>query len=694
MARRFAGKYNYVAPEQLGLAGGEVTAKSDIYSFGLVLAEASRGRPLDMNGSQVEVIEKRRAVPDLSDIDPSMRPLLKAMLQPLPADRPASMAVIADWEEREAGESGAGAGQQKRGKDEPAGARKPGRSWAGRLAGALGVLIVIGSLAGTAYVFRDMAPWSHSARAPAGATQASNTNPQESPVPAPPPAPASTHNPPPLPDLPPGQANGPNLANAEPQRPPFGRAANSPPTPPVVPHVPTADEILQAAGAASHEQNRAEAHASTTAAPPPANPPKPADTQHDSKVALSTAPPSPAPPAAAPPHAPQPFVTMDGAVVGKDYVADLPPFSDSGSSKALVLRADPSLPEGLVFADLGSGFSRISGTPSKPGQYAFEISATNASGAVARMTARIAIAPAAVEAPLVADNPPSPAPPVSPPVAENPPNAAPAAADNPPNPAPISQPAPDNPPKPGPANPSVASLTPSDRAADFMRAFNGGSCFLARPQPAAADLIAIEGIGADKATFERFYGDFIHEIGVEPALTVRLIGSAECPAVDLIRAMGSAQADAPKIDLTGYDAGRGKPLQGTVSNLAGRHIDLLIVSSNGAAYRVDAKNPAGKRRRDVQRRRSAGRLGRRRAPAPAGDRLDAAGPCPGGLQVRPRAGHPAQAARRAAGRLRRARMWISSSWPSEPAHARRPRAAGQTVFNGRAPRGRRRRKPR
>ena len=72
----FAGKYNYVAPEQLGLAGGEVTAKSDIYSFGLVLAEALRGRPIDMNGTQVEVIEKRRSVPDLSDIDPSMRPLL------------------------------------------------------------------------------------------------------------------------------------------------------------------------------------------------------------------------------------------------------------------------------------------------------------------------------------------------------------------------------------------------------------------------------------------------------------------------------------------------------------------------------------------------------------------------------------------------------------------------------------------
>ncbi|PLP58058.1 serine/threonine protein kinase [Mesorhizobium loti] len=92
---KFAGKYNYVSPEQLGLYGGEVSEQSDIYSLGLVLAAALRGKPLDMSGSQYEVIEKRRTVPDLSDIDPDFRDLLEAMLQPDPNDRPASMAEIA-----------------------------------------------------------------------------------------------------------------------------------------------------------------------------------------------------------------------------------------------------------------------------------------------------------------------------------------------------------------------------------------------------------------------------------------------------------------------------------------------------------------------------------------------------------------------------------------------------------------------
>lgn len=94
----FAGKYNYVSPEQLGLHGGDVGPKSDIYSLGLVLAEALLGRPLDMGGSQSEIVEKRRAVPDLAGIDARMRPLITRMLQPRPEDRPASMAEVAAWQ--------------------------------------------------------------------------------------------------------------------------------------------------------------------------------------------------------------------------------------------------------------------------------------------------------------------------------------------------------------------------------------------------------------------------------------------------------------------------------------------------------------------------------------------------------------------------------------------------------------------
>ncbi|PZN94506.1 MAG: serine/threonine protein kinase, partial [Hyphomicrobiales bacterium] len=93
----FAGKYNYVSPEQLGLFGGDVTGRSDMYSFGLVLAEALAGKALDMGGTQVQILDKRRRVPDLSGIDGRIKPLLTRMLAADPADRLADMSEVAAW---------------------------------------------------------------------------------------------------------------------------------------------------------------------------------------------------------------------------------------------------------------------------------------------------------------------------------------------------------------------------------------------------------------------------------------------------------------------------------------------------------------------------------------------------------------------------------------------------------------------
>ena len=140
---------NYASPEQLGLAGGDVTPKSDIYSFGLVLAEALLGRPIDMAGSQAEMIDKRRVVPDLSGIEPTIRPLIQAMLQPLPENRPASMAEVAAWEP-----AAPKAARALRPPPPVASERS------GRIPALVGALIAVLSLGGVAYVFRDdLARW-------------------------------------------------------------------------------------------------------------------------------------------------------------------------------------------------------------------------------------------------------------------------------------------------------------------------------------------------------------------------------------------------------------------------------------------------------------------------------------------------------------------------------------------------------
>ena len=155
----FAGKENYVSPEQAGLFGGDVTGKSDIYSLGLLLVEALTGRPIDMGGSYAEIIEKRQRVPDLGAVDLRIRPMIEQMLQPAPQDRPESMAVIATWPHETAPPVGGRSEARKSRDTGPAAAPRPTKRRLGlRLAatGALGLLVVGGGLA--AYQFYFKAP--------------------------------------------------------------------------------------------------------------------------------------------------------------------------------------------------------------------------------------------------------------------------------------------------------------------------------------------------------------------------------------------------------------------------------------------------------------------------------------------------------------------------------------------------------
>ncbi|HEV7334563.1 MAG TPA: protein kinase [Bosea sp. (in: a-proteobacteria)] len=253
----FAGKYNYVSPEQLGLFGGEVTGKSDIYSLGLVLAEALGGRPLDMGGTQMQILEKRRRVPDVASLDKSLQPLLARMLAPDPKDRPADMAEVASW--------------QPKGKQAAAGGGVPWKALAGA---AVLVLIAAGGFVGWQLLGQDgdaptstappvLAGRSDAPPAPSLQGVAPEPNapdpPQARPGDTAPPAPQA----PPTPQPPAGSfASG----RQEPQQPPAQRrpASTSPPaaTPAQIPP--------QAPAAPSQNTARAEPPAAAQVQVPPA----------------------------------------------------------------------------------------------------------------------------------------------------------------------------------------------------------------------------------------------------------------------------------------------------------------------------------------------------------------------------------------------------------------------------------------
>jgi len=145
----FAGKYSYVSPEQLGMFGGEIDARSDIYSLGLVLVAAAQGEPLDMGQSPISVIEARRAVPDLSRVPDDVRADLAAMLQPDPADRPQSMRALVRAAERQ----GRRAGDVDRRNERPATDRRAeGSGRTLRIAGAALAVVIVAGGAGYWYL--------------------------------------------------------------------------------------------------------------------------------------------------------------------------------------------------------------------------------------------------------------------------------------------------------------------------------------------------------------------------------------------------------------------------------------------------------------------------------------------------------------------------------------------------------------
>jgi len=534
----FAGKLNYASPEQLGLAGGDVTPKSDVYSFGLVLAEALLGRPIDMAGSQAEMIEKRRVVPDLSGVDLTVRPLVQAMLQPLPENRPGSMAEVAAWEPP--------ARKAPRALKAPPVASERG----GSTPALVGALIAVLSLGAAAYVFRDdLARWPRTSSATAqrpGPVEAMKSAAGQLP-------PLTPRQPPPL-----APATAPQKEASSP----------SPPAPETKAH-----------GEAQTARTEP-----TPAPEPSASPPRPvtAETLAD----------------ALPPKVARTSVDLPAATVGSPYHADLPAFVDPGG-KGLRLTAT-GLPDGLTLSDLGGGKSAIEGVPRQAASASIRVVAANRHDRTAQMSASLVVADKPAPPPLAQLEPPTPSPtPAQAPASAQAPapaqqTAAPAEA---PRPAPSATQtaaiASHVPTATANLAPPVAPASPEEKAKAFIANFDGGDCFLIEPLPGAPRPHQYQAVGREIEPFRRFDAAYKREVGVEADLRLAPISAAQCPALDLVRLAAPDGQERPRLRLENYEVGPGKPLQGTIANLQGRRPYLVLVDDDGLVHRLEAKVEPG-----------------------------------------------------------------------------------------------------
>lgn len=99
----FAGKYQYVAPEQMD---GKPAPQSDLYSLGLTLLAAARGKPPDLPDDLYAIRKQKDEPPDLSDQPEPLRGIFVRLIAPDRSDRFASAIEL---EEALEGEGGGGA---------------------------------------------------------------------------------------------------------------------------------------------------------------------------------------------------------------------------------------------------------------------------------------------------------------------------------------------------------------------------------------------------------------------------------------------------------------------------------------------------------------------------------------------------------------------------------------------------------
>ncbi|RWP28889.1 serine/threonine-protein kinase [Mesorhizobium sp.] len=593
---KFAGKYNYVSPEQLGLYSGDVSEQSDIYSLGLVLAAALRGKPIDMSGSQFEIVEKRRTVPDLSDIDADFRGIVEAMLQPDPQDRPISMADIAratrddtDEETRPptsitprdrtprtggtaapgpklpgpklagpkmASQPPAAAGEQRfvphvrpallseprpspvAGPARAVSPKVPGKSTKTRsIAIAALAILAVASGAGV-YLGGVMTPSTPTA----GDT--SFLSPKAS-------KPAPTDSAANSPGDEPAKAVPPDQSQTEATAPPAESQAGA-----------AADQKLEPARPAEVLSPSEE-----TPEPAAAEAQPPGESQADAGADQSLQPTRPAEVLSPTEDTSEPAAAED---ISEPAAAEAPSPAENRADAAADQKLQPTRPaEVLSPAEESPVPPRIQVAPMPPADKTSPPAAVRPEIMESRRPDQPASQHARAESQTDDANEKR--------------QQDETAAGKQPGEATIAL----NVPKPDLKLPPKNALDPAAQRVSWVRDFNGGDCFYATLTSATEAAAAIEGLGTEIQPFERMLSDFQAKFRVEPDISVRLIEPAQCEVTNFLRFLDQMPADKPQLVLDRTTVPSGSPIGGTLVTQGGLISSVLLIDHRGMAFSLD-----------------------------------------------------------------------------------------------------------
>ncbi|RWQ15451.1 serine/threonine-protein kinase [Mesorhizobium sp.] len=549
---KFAGKYNYVSPEQLGLYSGDVSEQSDIYSLGLVLAAALRGKPIDMSGSQFEIIEKRRTVPDLSDIDADFRGIVEAMLQPDPQDRPTSMADIAratrddtDEETRPPTSITPRDRTPRTGGTAAPDPRLAGPKIASQSPAAAGEQRFVAHVRPALLSEPRPSPVAGPAQAVLPKVPAKSARTRSIAIAA-------------LATLAVASGAGVYLSGVTPSTPTAGDTAF------LSPKASKPDPTDSAANSPGDEPAKAVApEQSRTEATAP-----PTESQTGAAADQKLEPARPAEVLSPSEETPEPAAAAE---ISEPAAAEAQPLAENQPDAAADQRLEPTRPAEV-----------LSPTEEPPEPVPPRIQ-------VAPMPPADKASPPALQPEMMESRKPDQ------PASQH------ARAENQTDdanakrqryePAPGKQPGEAtvalNVPKPDLKLPPKNALDHAAQRVSWVRDFNGGDCFYATLTSATEAAVAIEGLGTEVQPFERMLSDFQARFRVEPDISVRLIEPAQCEVTNFLRFLDQMPADKPQLALDRTTVPSGSPIGGTLVTHRGLISSVLLIDHRGMAFSLD-----------------------------------------------------------------------------------------------------------
>ena len=120
----------------------------------------------------------------------------------------------------------------------------------------------------------------------------------------------------------------------------------------------------------------------------------------------------------------------------------------------------------------------------------------------------------------------------------------------------------------------------------YITDYDGGECFFITPISVGEAAARIEGYGASITPFQVLDDTFKKANGFEPDIGVRQVTVPQCPAITFLGRFRTQRATAPRLEINATNLRSGQVLTGYIEGDGNRHVELLLVSDDGAVHNL------------------------------------------------------------------------------------------------------------